>query len=118
MKEIIAIIRRNKLSETEAGLIKSDVLGYTSISSEGRGKQRGKEQTSKVIGDVQISRSRGFVPKIMLSIVVDDPDVERVVERIIAINHSGMSGDGKIFVCPIEDCVRIRTGENGIAALI
>ncbi|MFA5312032.1 MAG: P-II family nitrogen regulator [Methanomassiliicoccales archaeon] len=117
MKEIIAVIRRNKLSETEAGLIKMDVIGFTSISAEGRGRQKGKEQSPNALGDVQILRTQGFVPKILLSVVTDDADVGKIVDKIISINHSGRSGDGKIFVCPIDDSIRVRTGENGVAAL-
>jgi len=84
---------------------------------EGRGKQRGKEEVAKALNDINISRSLGFVPKIMLSIVIDDPDVDKVVNKMLSINHTGRSGDGKIFVCPIEESIRIRTGEHGTEAL-
>ena len=53
----------------------------------------------------------------MISVIVDDLDVPRVVETLIRINQTGNVGDGKIFVCPIEDAVRIRTGETGDSAL-
>jgi nitrogen regulatory protein PII 2 len=119
MKEVVAIIRREKLLDTEAGLIKQDNLGFTTISVEGRGKQRGTEQpSSRTYGEVRISRTRGFVPKIMLSMVVEDTEVEGIVSKIIAINHTGESGDGKIFVCSIDESLRIRTGETGVASLL
>jgi len=53
----------------------------------------------------------------MISIMVKDRDVELVVEAIMKVNHTGNIGDGKIFVCPVDDAVRIRTGENGDVAL-
>jgi nitrogen regulatory protein PII 2 len=119
MKEIVAIVRRNKLLDTEAGLIELRTLGFTTISVEGRGKQRGNElPSSRSYGEVRTSRTLGFVPKIMLSIVVDDADVEKIVSKIISINHTGKSGDGKIFVCPVDESLRVRTGENGVASLL
>ena len=113
MKEVIAILRPNKVSETEAGLSRQGVLGYTITSVEGRGKQKGKRPSKMALGDVNISHTIGFVPKIMLSVVIDDEQVEGVVKKIININHSGSSGDGKIFVCPIVSSIRIRNRRNG-----
>ena len=119
MKEVVAIIRRDRLGDTESGLVKLGTLGFTTISVEGRGKQRGNElPSSKSYGEVRTSRTKGFVPKIMLSIVVNDTDVEKVVNEIISINHTGKSGDGKIIVCPIEESLRVRTGETGAASLL
>jgi nitrogen regulatory protein PII 2 len=120
MKEVMAIIRRNKLLDTEAGLIKLGTLGFTTISVEGRGRQKGKEQipSARTPSEVRISRTKGFVPKIMLSIIVNDIEVEKVVNKIIDINHTGRSGDGKIFVCQIDESLRVRTGEHGAASLL
>ncbi len=120
MKEVMAIIRRNKLLDTEAGLIKLGTLGFTTISVEGRGKQKGMEQplSPRTFGDVRISRTQGFIPKIMLSIIVNDAEIEKVVDKIISINHTGRAGDGKIFVCQMDESIRIRTGETGAASLI
>jgi nitrogen regulatory protein PII 2 len=118
MKEVIAIIRQDKLLLTEAGLVRSGILGFTTISAEGRGKQKGKRNPNRPIGELQLSHSAGFVPKIMLSIVVEDSDVQKVVKLIMNINHTGENGDGKIFLCPMGESIRIRTGETGTASLV
>ncbi|MBC7111405.1 MAG: P-II family nitrogen regulator [Methanothermobacter sp.] len=121
MKEIIAIIRSNKMKKTRDVL---EVLGFPAMNARrvlGRGHQRA------IIDDVNIpfppegiEESRGtmrYIPKRMISIMVKDRDVELVVEAIMKVNHTGNIGDGKIFVCPVDDAVRIRTGENGDVAL-
>jgi nitrogen regulatory protein PII 2 len=117
MKEIIAVIRRSKLPETKAGLMNIGVPGLTYSSAEGRGKSKGIEHSKGRIGDVRLTKSQGFVPKILISTIVEDAAVKDVVDKIISINHTGQSGDGKIIVCPLADCVRIRTGETGSMAL-
>ncbi len=117
MKEIIAVIRRGKASETEAGLHKAGVLGITIISAEGRGKEHGEELPGHRSVDITLSRTEGFVPKVMLWAIVEDDKVKDVVDKVIKINHTGKRGDGKIFVCPIDECMRLRTGERGDAAL-
>ncbi|MDW5562205.1 MAG: P-II family nitrogen regulator [Methanomassiliicoccus sp.] len=117
MKEVLAIIRRDKLSETKAGLLRIGVPGLTYASAEGRGKTKGVDHSKTKIGEVKLARSQGFVPKILVSVIVEDGEMEGVVNKIIAINHTGVSGDGKIFVCPLEGCTRIRTGEQGSLAL-
>jgi nitrogen regulatory protein PII 2 len=124
MKEIIAIIRRHRLPETKAGLLGIGVPALTMVSVEGRGKQKGlpgwnyeldptlTEDEEKNTGIIM-----RFIPKRMIYTVVEDEDVPKVVETIIRTNQSGHIGDGKIFVCPLEDAVRVRTGENGEQAL-
>ncbi len=124
MKEVIAIIRRHNLQETKAGLLGIGVPALTMISVEGRGKQKGlpgwnyeldpslTEIEENNTGDVM-----RFIPKRMISTVVDDDDVPKVVETIIRTNQSGHIGDGKIFVCPVDEAVRVRTGESGEQAL-
>lgn len=119
MKEIMAIIRLNKIQQTK------DVLaaaGFPSLSATkvlGRGKQKGLfRETSHLSLDTEGSeRVMEFIPKRLIDLVVDDQDTEQVVNLIMAINRSGQVGDGRIFVCPVENAVRIRTGEQGIAAL-
>ncbi|MHB0977056.1 MAG: P-II family nitrogen regulator [Candidatus Aquicultorales bacterium] len=123
MKEIIAIIRRTKVYETKTAL---DGIGFPSMSIStvfGRGQQMGimseidPEMTRLVPnlenGDV-IAR---FIPKRMLTMVVEDEDVDQVVAALIKVNQSGNIGDGKVFVLPIGDVVRVRTGEAGRAAI-
>lgn len=116
MKEILAVIRRTTLPETKEAL---EVVGYKALtyqSVEGRGKQRG------FLGDVDPtmapdSDEAAFLPKRILTILAQDQDVAKVVEAIRRVNHTGYPGDGKIFVCPLEEVRRVRTGEKGEAAL-
>lgn len=137
MKEITAIIRRSKLDITKKVLT---LLGYPAMtiqSVEGRGKQFGLIQeidpqieTVAAAGEKLIPtpatyalehslpRSIQYVPKRMLSIVVPDEATEKVVEAIITVNRTGRYGDGRIFVSPIEEATRIRTGEKGDEAVI
>jgi len=136
MKEITAIIRRDKLPETKTAL---DNLGYPSLtiqSVEGRGKQRGamcaemdaempesyctavklRPTPSTYALDHTLPKIALFVPKRQLTIVVPDDVVTTVVKAIIKVNQTGKAGDGKIFVSPIEGALRVRTGEmNGEA---
>jgi len=136
MKEITAVIRRDKLPETKKVL---DELGYPSLtiqSVEGRGKQKGamcaemdsempesfctavklKPTPSTYALEHTLPKVALYVPKRMLTIVVPDDVVTKVVKSIIKINQTGRAGDGKIFVSPIENAVRVRTGEtNGEA---
>ncbi|NJD54224.1 MAG: P-II family nitrogen regulator [Candidatus Methanoperedens sp.] len=124
MKEVIAIIRRHNLQETKAGLMGIGVPALTMISVEGRGKQKGLpgwnyelDPALTELKEKNLGVSMRFIPKRMISIMVEDDDVPKVVETIIRTNQSGHIGDGKIFVCPIEDTVRVRTGERGEQAL-
>ena len=125
MKEVIAIIRRHRLQETKAGLLGIGIPALTMISVEGRGKQKGLpgwnyelDPTLSEVEEKNTGINMSFIPKRMIYVVVEDDDVPRVVETIIRTNQSGHIGDGKIFVCPLEDAVRVRTGEHGEQAII
>jgi nitrogen regulatory protein PII 2 len=144
MKEIIAIIRTDHLEPTKGTLESIGVKGITFSHVIGRGKQRGTirvldpegtvrrkvgvhiMQQRGIISDaddpkyhvpVQKDIELGFLPKKMLMIVVNDDQVPLIVDALTQINRSGQQGDGKIFVCPMTDAVRIRTGERGNKAL-
>jgi len=127
MKEITAIIRRDKLPETKKAL---DDLGYPSLtiqSVEGRGKQRGamcgemdsempdsfctavklKPTPSAYALDHTLPKIALFVPKRQLTIVVPDDVVTTVVKSLIRVNQTGKAGDGKIFVSAIDNAVRV-----------
>jgi len=118
MKEVIAIIRMNKIQATKDVLAEA---GYTCLTANlvyGRGKQKGLYISP--LGNVKPDSKKAairFIPKRMLTLVVDDDSVPTVVEMIMRTNRTGMVGDGRIFVCPMTDAVRIRTGERGDAAL-
>ncbi|VVB96849.1 putative nitrogen regulatory PII-like protein [uncultured archaeon] len=124
MKEVIAIIRRHRLQETKAGLLGIGIPALTMVSVEGRGKQKGLpgwnyelDPTLTEVQEKNTGVSMRFIPKRMIYAVVGDEDVPKVVETIIRTNQSGHIGDGRIFVCPLEDAIRVRTGENGGQAI-
>ena len=94
----------------------------TAIPVLGRGKQRGIESEVNIeyrAGILEQNKNGGmkYIPKRYLSIVVSDDKVEEVTSAIIKINQTGQIGDGKIFICPIEDAFRIRTDEYGDDAI-
>jgi len=123
MKEIIAIIRPKKVGPTRAMLEK---LGFPSITAQpvlGRGHQRGiAGEVACELPPALLSQGKAggmkYVPKRYLSIVVQDADVNPVVNTIIKVNQAAQIGDGKIFVCPIDDALRVRTGEVGDKAVL
>ncbi|VVB55809.1 putative nitrogen regulatory PII-like protein [uncultured archaeon] len=124
MKEVIAIIRRHNLQETKAGLLGIGIPAITMVSVEGRGKQKGLpgwnyelDPALMELEEKNTGVSMRFIPKRMISTVVEDEDVQKVVETIIRTNQTGHIGDGKIFVCPVEGAMRVRTGENGEQAI-
>ncbi|EHP85181.1 P-II family nitrogen regulator [Methanotorris formicicus] len=127
MKEVIAIIRPKMVSKTGKALEAVGFPAMTVIECFGRGKQKGYIDVNlpeccvdiqKVIeeGEKQGRRIK-YIPKRMISIVVEDVDVPLVVGIITKVNRTGNYGDGKIFVLPVDDAVRIRTGEAGEVAV-
>jgi len=123
MKEIIAIIRPKKVAATKAALEELGFPCFTAIPATGRGKQRGiaNEVSCELPTELQgQGRSRGmkYIPKRLLSIVVGDTDVQPVVQAIIQVNRTEQIGDGRVFVCPIDDAVRVRTKETGEHAIL
>ena len=123
MKEIIAFIRTSKMNATKKILDELNVSSATAIPVFGRGKQRG---INPVLAGIEISNDalvKGnitgmkFVPKRMLVIVAKDEDVTIIVDALEKVNKTGFIGDGKIFVCPTDDAMRVRTKESGDAAL-
>jgi len=108
MKEIIAIIRPDKLETVKAALEEIGCPGMTVTEVKGRGRQ---------LGITESYRGRDYridlLPKTRLEIIVKVEDAEEVVQTIVKNAQTGDIGDGKIFVSPVEDVVRIRTGERG-----
>ena len=124
MKEIIAIVRRHNIQATKAGLLGIGIPALTMVSVEGRGKQKGlpgwNYELDPALIDIKehnTGTSMDFIPKKMIYIVVEDSDVSKVVDTIIRTNQTGHIGDGKIFVCPVADAIRVRTGEREEHAL-
>ncbi|MDH5478291.1 MAG: P-II family nitrogen regulator [Nitrospinota bacterium] len=112
MKKIEAIIKPFKLDEVKDKLNEIGVLGMTVSEVKGFGRQKGHTELYRGAEYVV-----DFLPKIKLEVVVSDGMVEDVVAAISQSAHTGRIGDGKIFVLPVEEAVRIRTGERGETAL-
>ncbi|GAW93879.1 P-II family nitrogen regulator [Calderihabitans maritimus] len=120
MKEIVAIIRPNKMTRTKEVLSALGFPAFTASKVLGRGKQKGLAgEVSFEMRPELLSQKGGmkYVPKRLISLVVNDEDVSLVVEVIMRVNRTGEIGDGRIFVCPVEDAIRIRTRERGKAAI-
>ncbi len=112
MKKVEAIIKPFKLEDVKDELNAIGVKGITVVEVKGFGRQKGHTELyrgAEYIVD--------FLPKIKLEIVVDDELVEQVVEVIEETARTGKIGDGKIFVTPVEEVIRIRTGERGPGAV-
>ncbi len=112
MKKIEAIIRPEKFDGVKEALKGLGYPGMTTTSVEGHGRQRGKEEqfrgaTFKV----------EFLPKLKVEIVVLDEQVDRVLNAITRVARTGEIGDGKIFVLPVDNAVRVRTGDEGDNAI-
>lgn len=112
MKKIEAIIKPFKLEEVKNALASIDILGMTITEVRGFGRQKGhKEVYRGAEYDVD------FLPKIKIEIVLPEEDVDEVIEIISNSARTEKIGDGKIFVMPVEETVRIRTGERGKEAI-
>ena len=112
MKKIEAIIKPFKVDEVKDRLTAAGVEGITVTEVKGFGRQRGHTEHYR-----GAEYTIEFVPKVELEIVARDEDVSKVVETIEATAKTGALGDGKIFVLPLGDTVRIRTGEHGGTAI-
>jgi nitrogen regulatory protein P-II 1 len=112
MKEIVAIIRPNKLEDVKNALEEIGCHGMTITEVKGRGRQLGITESYRGT-DYCID----MLPKTKLEIVVKDKDVEKVINAIVKTAQTGNIGDGKIFISPVEEVVRIRTGERGDKAV-
>jgi nitrogen regulatory protein PII len=112
MKLITAIIKPFKLDDVKDALKAIGVAGITVEEVRGFGRQGGHTETYRG-AEYKID----FVPKVSLSIVVDDDTVDSVIDTIVAAAATGKIGDGKIWVSPVDRLVRIRTGEEGSDAI-
>jgi len=112
MKKIEAIIRPEKLHLLRGKLDNKGFSGMTVTEVKGRGRQKGIALQWRA-GDYRVE----FLQKIKLEMVVEDKDVEAVIDLICEFAQTGEAGDGKIFVYPVEDVVRVRTKERGCVAV-
>jgi nitrogen regulatory protein PII len=112
MKKVEAIIKPFKLDDVKEALSGIGIEGLTVSEVKGFGRQKGHTELYRGAEYVV-----DFLPKIKLEIVVVDDLVEQVVEAIVGAANTGKIGDGKIFIIPLEEVVRIRTGERGASAV-
>jgi len=124
MKEIVAIVRMNMMNRTKKALTEVGVDAFFAHEAQGRGKgfvnpqvlsgaSEGYEEAAVLLG-----QKGTLYPKRMLTIVIKDEMVDDVVQTIIETNQTGKPGDGKIFVLPVGDSVRVRTGEKGEKSIV
>lgn len=112
MKKIEAIIKPFKLDDVKEGLNEIGITGMTIYEVKGHGRQKGHKEIYRGAEYVV-----DFIPKIKIELIVNADIVEQVVEKIRSSANTGKIGDGKIFVLPIEDVIRVRTGEHGKDAI-
>ena len=113
MNKIEAIIREEKLPAVKDALAAAGFVGMNVVHVTGRGQQKGIVHSVRGGETIQID----MLPKIKVELVVKDPDTERVIQMIVAAARTGNIGDGKIFVMPVSQVIRVRTGERGEAAV-
>ncbi|EGZ44773.1 MULTISPECIES: P-II family nitrogen regulator [Neisseria] len=112
MKKIEAIIKPFKLDDVREALTEAGIAGMTVSEVKGFGRQKGHTEIYR-----GAEYAVDFLPKVKLEIVLGDDMVERAVEVIVEAARSGKIGDGKIFILPVEEAIRIRTGETSDAAI-
>ena len=112
MKLVIAIIKPHKLEDVRDALAPLGIAGMTVTEARGFGRQKGQTEIYR-----GAEYSVNLLPKAKLEIIVEDAMVDQVVETIARAARTGRIGDGKIFVVPVEEVIRIRTGERGEEAL-
>ncbi len=112
MKLVTAVLKPFKLDDVKTALEALGVQGMTVSEVQGFGRQRGH---TEVYRGAEYTVS--FVPKLRVEVLVDDADARRMVDAIVAAATTGSIGDGKVWVTPVEDVVRVRTGERGPEAL-
>jgi len=112
MRLVTAIVKPFKLDDVKQALHDMGVAGMTVSEVQGHGRQKGHTEVYR-----GAEYTVDFVPKVRLEVVVDDDVAHSVVEAIVAAARTGQIGDGKVWTTPVEDLVRIRTGERGPDAL-
>jgi nitrogen regulatory protein P-II 1 len=112
MRLITAIIKPHKLDDVKTALEAFGVQGMTVSEASGYGRQRGHTEVYR-----GAEYTVDLVPKVRLEVIVDEPDASDVVDVIVKSAQTGRIGDGKVWSVPVDDVVRVRTGEHGLDAL-
>ena len=113
MNKVEAIVRPEKLEPVKEALADAGFVGLNIVSVTGRGVQRGIVHTGRGGEEYRVD----MLPKSKIELVVKDADTEKVIQTIIQASRTGAIGDGKIFIIPVSDAIRVRTGERGDAAI-
>ncbi|CAN5150080.1 P-II family nitrogen regulator [soil metagenome] len=112
MKLITTIVKPFKLDEVKAALKAAGITGITVSEVQGFGRQSGHTEVYR-----GAEYTIDFVPKVKLEILVDEPEVDRIIDTVVTAARTGKIGDGKVWVTPVDHVTRIRTGELGTDAL-
>jgi nitrogen regulatory protein PII len=112
MKLVVAIVKPFKVEDVKEALREVGIAGLTVTEARGFGRQRGHTEVYRG-AEYQVD----FVPKSRIEVMVDDPQLDGVVDAIVKSARTGKIGDGKVAILPLEDVIRIRTGERGIEAI-
>ena len=122
MKEVMAIIRQNKVNKTKEALVAEGFPAFTCLKVLGRGKKSIDLSLIQNIVDTgefpiseaseALTETSRLIPKRFFTLIVEDDGVDKVVEIIINTNTTGNAGDGKVFILPIEESIRVRSGEQ------
>ena len=112
MKKLEMIIKPFKLDDVKEALNEKGILGMTVTEVKGYGRQKGHKEIYRGAEYVV-----DFMPKLKIEVVVEDDRIEEVIDTVIKAAHTGKIGDGKIFVMPVDEVIRIRTGERGSHAI-
>ena len=112
MKLVTAIVKPFKLDDIKSALEALGVHGMTVSEASGYGRQRGHTEVYR-----GAEYTVDLVPKVRIEVLVDDADVVSVVDSIVSVAQTGRIGDGKVWVIPVEQVIRVRTGERGPSAL-
>jgi len=112
MKKIEAIVRSEKIGDVKSALERAGVIGMNMVEVQGRGRQKGLVRMWR-----GVAQGVDMLPKMKVEVVVNDEDVEKVIQAIVKAAWTGNIGDGKIFVLPVEEVIRVRTGERGKNAI-
>ena len=112
MRLVTAIVKPFKLDDVKAALTELGLTGMTVTEVRGFGRQRGHTEVYR-----GAEYTVEFVPKVCIEVLVDDADAQRVADAIVASARTGKIGDGKVWITPVEQVIRVRTGEAGHDAL-
>ena len=112
MKKVEAVVRHFKLEDVKNALTEKGIHGMTVSEVRGYGRQKGHTEIYR-----GTEYAVDFVPKVKIEVVCSDSNLQSVIDTIVKTAQTGQIGDGKIFVLPLERCIRIRTGEEGNEAI-